>query len=181
VTILTTAEYRLFEDTDLTDPALQILLDASEIEIVRYAGHPTTQVEWLSGGQYIYLYRPASAIVSITETILSSGTVTTLATDDWELSPDGFLLRRLDTGTNPYSHWHGRVAVTYTPLDDEALRKAVQLDLIRLALSFQPGTVSERIGEWSETFTSAMDANRRVRDEIMGRLSYGPSLVVVGG
>ncbi len=180
MTILTTAQFRAFEETELGDIPLQTLLDAAEIEIVRFAGDPTTAVEWMGGGQYIYLYRPASAITSITETVLSTGTVTTLAADDYELSPDGFRIRRLNTGTNARSYWYGRVAVTYTPTDDTALRKAVQVDLVKLMLNYSPGVTSETIGDWAETFASnSVWNNLKERTDILSRLSYGPSMVVV--
>jgi hypothetical protein len=182
VTILTTAEFRAFEDTELGDVPLQTLLDAAEIEIVRFAGDPTTATEWIRGGQaFVYLKRPASSVTSIVEWNDSDGSSVTLAADDYLAYPGGFAFKRISTGTNPRSTWRDRSVWTYTPQADTALRKVVQVDLIKLALNFSPGVISERIGDWSETFQQAMDSNDRERGEILSRLSYGPSLVVVGG
>lgn len=181
MTILTTAEFREFEDTDLGDTPLQVLLDAAEIEIVRFAGDPASAVEWIRGGQsFIFLKRPASTITSVVEWNDSDGSSVTLDADDYLAYPDGLRFRRLSTGPNPRSRWRERSVWTYTPRVDTALREAVQVDLVKLMLNYAPGLTSETIGDWAETFAAnSVWNNLKERADILSRLSYGPSLVVV--
>src|SRR5690348_11076314 len=91
----------------------------------------------------------ASALVSVVEQV--NATDTTLATDDYQLVGDQ-TLRRLRTGTNPYHCWRGRVAVTYTPLDDDENRDRVALALVEQDLNQNPGLTGQRLGEWQESF-----------------------------
>jgi hypothetical protein len=140
--ILTVDELREHVTTALEDDALQRLLDAAEAEIVRYAGDPGAAVEILHGsGRYLTLDRPAESITSITEAW--GATSTTLSASDWLLYPSGLVLERLTTGPNGRSSWWRRVTVTYTPRDDEALREKAQIDLVNLALNYNPGGTME--------------------------------------
>lgn len=178
MTILTTDEFRGFAETALEDDPLQDLLDAAEADIVRFAGAPSTAVEWFGGGQsVIALARPAASVTSITETYGS--TTTTLAPNDYLAHPGGFLLIRQTGGTNSRSRWYGRVAVTYVPEDTEALRRAVQVDLVKLALNYNPGLVQTTVGSWSEQYRQATESNADERRDILARLSSGPSMVVI--
>lgn len=179
--ILTTDEFRAFEQTSLGEIPLQTLLDAAEIEIVRFAGDPTTAVELVGGGApLLALYRPAASITSVVETLISDGSSTTLDAADYYLHPGGIILERLHTGPNSRLDWpvRYRILVTYTPRDDAALRKVVQKELVSLALHATPGVQSETIGAWTEVFAQVLQ-DEKVRGAILGRLSYGPSMVVV--
>jgi hypothetical protein len=178
--ILTPTEFRGFAETALEDPALQDLLDAAEADIVRAAGAPDAAVEFFVGGRsLIALARPAASISSITETY--GTTVTTLAADDYLLHPGSYLVERLATGTNRRSRWYGRVTVTSVPIDTDATRRAVQVDLINLALNYNPGLVQTTVGSWSEQYRQATVSNADERDDILSRLRDGPRLFVVGG
>lgn len=180
MTLLTTDEFRAFVATGLDDPSLQLLLDAAEAEIDAAAGPVGSTLELVCGGYTrIVLARPASAIGGITET--RSNTVTTLAADDYLLYPGGYVIERLTGGTNSSWHWRGRVAVTYTPLDDADIRKGVQLDLVRLAITFQPGVTMETIGAWTQQMASNSTWNNsEERASILGRLTPEPMLAIVG-
>ena len=177
--ILDPGEFREHVTTALEDDALQRLLDAAEAEIVRFAGEPGAATDIRDGrGRFVTLSRPAASITSITETPWSTGT--TLAADDYLLYPSGLVIERLPGGTHSRSHWHGRVTVVYTPVDDEAIRVGVQLDLVNLALNYSPGAGMEVIGSWTEQFNQAVGANRGEADAILSRLDVGPSMVVIG-
>ena len=180
--ILTTEEYRSLADTALEEDALALLLDATETDIVRAAGPSGERVETFAGGGQlgrIILRGTAESIVSITET--STTTATTLDPSDYALDPDGYTLYRLTGGTNSRRYWYGRVAVTYVPLDDEALRKGVQADLVKLALTYVPGVTMVQVGSWTEQLASNLAWNRDTeRATILGRLSAGPSMAIVG-
>lgn len=178
--ILTVDQFREHVSSGLGDDAIQRLLDAAEAEIVRYAGAPGSVTEVSDGGgRYITLGRPAASVTSITETV--PGSATTLAVDDYFLYPSGLILERVTGGTNSRHAWHGRVAVTYTAADDSDIRIGVQLDLVNLAINYNPGATMEQIGAWTEQFAQAADANRAEFDSVLARLDIGPSMVVVGG
>ena len=69
--------------------------------------------------------------------------------------------------------------MTYTPADDTALRKGVQHDLVNLQINYSPGLTMEQVGSWMQQ----QDASRSQDDDrasILGRLSIGPSLAIVG-
>lgn len=177
--ILTVDELRTFVTTDLVDDALQTLLDATEAEIISLAGEPGARTEIVDGGtRFISLARPASAITSIKELV---GTVeTTLAADDFLLYPGGMLIERLNYGTNPYPRWHGQVTTIYTALDDDALRKSVQLALIQLDLNYKPGLAEETVGEWTERYSNNSAWNvESERQSILARLGVSAGMVVV--
>lgn len=178
--ILSVEDFREHVSTTLEDDAVQRLLDAAEAEILRYAGDPGAASEVYTGqGRYITLARPAASVSSITETRYT--TTTTLAADDYFLYPSGLILERLTGGTNSSRYWRGRSVVTYVPRDDADIRVGVQLDLVNLALNFEPGKGMEVIGSWTEQFSQAAEANRELFDGILARLDVGPSLVVVDG
>lgn len=178
--LLTVAQFREHVTTSLGADAVQRLLDASEAEINMEAGALGSTTELASGGgRYIFLDRPASAFTSVTETWGSTATI--LAADDYLVHPGGLLMERLSTGTNARSSWYGQVAVIYTPTDDTAIRVGVQLDLMRLAINFEPGLASTTIGSWTEQYRQAVDAQAQERDSILARLAPEPALVVVGG
>lgn len=180
MTILTTDEFRAFVTTALEDAALQMLLDAAETEILRAAGAPgSTEELFRGGGRLVALGRQAESIASIVETIGS--TDTTLDANDYLLHPDLYVIERLSTGPNGRSYWYGRVLVTYTPTDDEALRQGVQRDLVNLMLNYVPGLTMEQVGAWTQQFAanSAWNTDEE-RANILARLDGAPSLIVVG-
>jgi len=146
---LTPDEVREHIETDLTDDALQRLIDAAEEDL----GSETAVVEYSTGlgRKIIFLRRPAAAISSVIEHA-SDGDLTLivpgLTTADMRLH-EGRMLERLDTGTNPSSNWDRKVTVTYVPND---LRRRTQaaLDLIRLSTE-RRAVGSEGTGDYRMT------------------------------
>lgn len=180
--ILTPDEFRLFENTALSDTALQILLDAAEQAIVQRAGVSGARTElFTGGGRLISLAGPVSAITSITEKWWTTDTA--LATDDYLLWPNGMTLERLSTGTHPRSTWNRRVTTVATPVADDALRKEVQIALLQLAVNSSPGISEETIGDWTQRFTNNNSAWNQdtERDAILARLNVSSGMVVIGG
>lgn len=179
--ILTVDELREHVETTLGDDALQRLLDAAEDAIVAYAGAPGSAVEIVDGGyRKLVLSRPASAISTIVERRNSVNT--TLTAGDFRLRGGGYVLDRLNDGTNRRSTWDELVTVTYTPVDDSDLRAVVQIALCRLLLNQNPGRTQEQIGAWLESFQASKDWN--FRDEwaaVLSQLAPEPMLGVVGG
>lgn len=178
--ILTVDQLREHITTDLGDDALQRLLDAAEEAIIARAGASGSREELAGGGgRFISLALPADSITSVVE---SDGyTITTLAADDYRLYTGGLLLERLSSGTNPRSTWNREVTTTYVPVDNDATRMLVQIELCELAISYRPGLAEETIGEWTERFlqNSAWNASAE-RDAILAKLDVDLGMVVIG-
>lgn len=187
--LLTVAKLKEHVTTSLGNDALQRLLDAAELAITsRYGAIGTVTDVRVGGTGLIQLSRRASSITTVAEVFtLDPGEPAdlrslVLAGDIWfeaiELEPDdyaldgsGFWLQRLADGTNPADTWGRGVRATYPAFDDTAERIRVQLDLVRLDLSFKPGLTGETIGTWSEQFGAAGDYEAQ-REEILR--SLGP-------
>jgi len=182
--ILTVDELRGHISSSLDDDTLQRLLDAAEYDIVDFAGPPGAVTEIIDGGyRRLTLNRPAIAINSIVETIgLTLTTQITLSPDDYRLRAYGYVLERLGTGTNPRWYWGRLVTVEYTYLDDAKLRETVQIDLIKLELTFSAGVAAERIGDYSQSFrvSTAEGSQQQMRQDILSRLNAEPEMRVVG-
>ena len=152
-TLLTVGELREHLETDLSDEALQRILNAEEAEIVRRHGPTATQAETLDGGEtLLFLSRTASSITSVVETESDNLTQTTLASDDYRLLPAG-KVERLVTGTNPASYWAHLVTVTYVPEDQAAQRRLVLVQLAMLAAKYN-AMKSESVGGGDYSGTS---------------------------
>lgn len=177
MTLLTVAQFREHAATTLVDDAIQRLLDDAEAEITAYAGPVGSVTEYpAGGGSILTLSRRVSSVGSIAETRYS--TTTTLAVDDWR-QRSGYTLERLRTGTNPRTGWASDVTVTYTPADDTATRKMVQLELCKLEIATNPGLASQTVGAWTEQYTANSAWNpEEARASILSRLRE-PSMAVV--
>ncbi len=178
--ILTVAELRESVESSLGDDALQILLNWAEEQIVARAGATGARTQLFDGGhRFLSLDRPAASVTSVTETWWTTDTV--LTTDDWLLRPGDYLIERLNTGTNPRLTWARKVSVLYVPVDQDATRIKVQIDLCNLALDARPGLASETIGEWTQAFTnnSAWNTGTEIQT-ILAQLNVDRGMVVVG-
>ncbi len=168
--MLTVAELRKHVETPLEDDALRRLLDAAEEDVA----HFSAAVEYITpAGTLLPLTFPASAITTVIENDV------TLNVLDYELSSSGMLLRRLDTGPNPYRTWHrSQAKVTYVRRTNEATKEIVQVDLVRLDLR-EPGIRQQQIGSWSESYGNALgtEGYRAQRAQILSRLNGPASLI----
>lgn len=180
--ILTVDELKQHVETDLDLDALQHIIDANDQEIIkRFGPHANSgnRIERIvgSGSRYITLSHPASAIVSVVEH--ENGVDTTLSANDYAHRTPS-VLERLDTGDNPRLNWPGQnidvegfspswsnaATVTYTPIDYDARRRMVLIDLCKLELAFS-GHRLLGIGDYRES--AILDAEGR-REEILMRL-----------
>jgi hypothetical protein len=167
---MTLTVLRTFVETDLSDSALQVILDATNEDLNLAVGPDTSMLETVEGEgrRIIWLARPAnSTFASITETD-SEGTVVTLAIDDYSLAADGMQLTRLNTGTNPRTGWGGTVAITYTPLDLNKRNRAL-VQLVELDLAFRPGARSENVGDFSRTHQEYDKERARIISQAQSR------------
>lgn len=173
MTLLTVTQLKEHISTTLSDDALTRLLDAAEEQIIRYAG-PYLVVSGADDQVDETFVRPIRGILlnlsrraaSIEEVVEDE---TTLAADDYELRSSGYLLVRLDDGTNPRHHWHTPLKVTYTPLSDAASREIAQVELVKLDIATNPTLASQTIGSWSETYATNASYTQ-TRDDILASL-----------
>lgn len=151
---LTTTELELQVSTDLSDAALQQIIDSVESDIDSYIG-PVSAYTVEFDPELLVLLRfpvPAFAVVSVIEFTDSrtEPTKTTLSSDDYELSADGWDIRRLSDGTNTRATWGWHVVVVITPRADIQRRKQAAVKLSRLEI-IHTGYLTERAGDWSGT------------------------------
>ncbi len=172
-TSMTVAQLRTFVTSPLPDEALLTLLSAAASAITGVAGATGEVTEYVAGGYTrIVVGRQIGTLTSVTE----NGTA--LTATDYRAS--GYVLTRLDTAANPTT-WGTAVVVVYTPADDTAERQRVQLELVKLDLTYQPGLVSQDIGTWSETYQNAASMSYAdQRAEILASLgASGGGMVVI--
>ena len=176
-TDFTVTRLREFVTTSLSDAALQVYLDGAVAAVNGAIGEPGETVEYRHAhGDLLPLSRQAATVSEVIEDTRWSAT--TLAADDYEISPTGRILMRLRTGTNPRWSWWGRVKVTYVPVDDTAARVRVYLALVQLELNHAPGLSAQQIGTWSEQYTSNSVMNYEIeRASILATLNDGPGVI----
>lgn len=162
MSLLSVAELRALVPSGLTDPQLQTVIDREEAWLVaRYGPHyvdaNTAFAEVRSGGgMLLFVQRPVLSVSSVSESLNLGDTATTLAGSAYHLRAAEGCLTRLPKGTL----WGEEVTVTYVPRDDNALRKAVLIDLLRLTLT-RTGLKGESVaGEYSYTAADNWDAER---------------------
>ena len=164
--LLTLAQIREHVETDLSNDALQRIIDSEDAEIVQRYGALSTQTETLRGGsERLFLSRLAASITSIAEEV--GETTTTLAADDYELWWNQELDRDPD-GTNGRSTWGERVTVVYVPQTMTAQRTAVLTQLVQLAVRYN-GVQQESVGSGDYSATSA--DYQRERERLLRKLA----------
>lgn len=147
MSLVTVAEVRAMVTTGILDTSLQAIIDREEAIMVQrcgahYASTSTRNTETLSGGYTkLYLTQKITSIYRVTE-----DSVVLSQTDGdfrvWELEG---CLERLPAG----SLWGAVVSVLYVPYDDNERRKAVLVEMVRLALE-RTAMASESVaGEYS--------------------------------
>lgn len=154
-------------ESDLSDDALQRILDSEDAEITKRTGvHTGTVTETFAGGDLLlFVGRPISAITSVTEYVggyLSGEVETVLAADDYRIWGSGRYIQRLSSGTNSRVLWGERVQVIYTPRIETAERVLVLINLCKLAIRYS-GVKSERIGDFSENVFGQAYSEERER------------------
>jgi len=158
--ILTVTELRQHVASGLPDDALMRLLEAAENDITAKYGSAGAVTEYLDGGfEKLVLGRRVGIITSVKE-YADTDSPTTLATDDYRI--DGYMLWRLDTGTNPGTAWAGQVQVIHTPPDTEVDRVRLQVALVKLDLSYSGYTAEATQDESRSPMPDYQLARRRV-------------------
>lgn len=169
--LLTTTEIREHIDTDLSEAALQRLIDAAEDDItLRYGAHAeagTVEEQFYPSEGETFLFpsrkvNTGSAIV-ITRQLDGESVATTADASEYAVD-DPHRIRLLQSDV-----WADHVVtVTYTPVTDGDRRKGVLIDLVKLACRFE-ALQSSRMGDASVSHVEY----ERTRNAILGRLSTG--------
>lgn len=153
MTILTVSELREHLETDLGNDALGRLADDAESLIIATAGATTARTEnsnaWgFPGGRerIIFAALAINSITSIKERDDLDSAKVTLSTDDYEQQGKRQLIR-LRNGTNPRSLWAQHVELIYVPTVDTAIRKMVQVDLVKIEIMYS-GALREKQGDF---------------------------------
>ena len=167
---LSVAELQAQVETDLDSTTLQQIIDAVEKDIEEHVGPGSNYVYELDHMDLLTVIRlpvRASSIDSIVEYTDSehNPTKTTLAADDYELSDDGWFVRRLSDGTNSDDTWGWHVVITFTPAANVEKRKQAAIQLARLEIT-HTGYENEAVGDWS---AKSLDA-RKERAKILRAL-----------
>ena len=157
--ILTVTQLREHISSGLTDDALQRLLEAAENDITAKFGAAGSVTEYpVYGFDLLVLSRRVGTVSSVKEYFDSDPL--TLSTDDYRV--DGFMLKRLDTGTNPRTYWAGEVQVIHTPADTEVDRVRLQLALVKLDLAYSGYTAEATQDESRSPMPDYQLARRRL-------------------
>jgi hypothetical protein len=145
--LVTVANLRDLVQTSMSDVDLQTVIDREEAMLVQrcgahYEDDSTRVTETLSGSKRnLYLRRKVTSIYRVTEDsiVLSQGD------DDFRVWALEGRIERLPAGTT----WGSVVSVIYVPYDDNEQRRAVLIELVRLALERTAMRSESVAGEYS--------------------------------
>jgi hypothetical protein len=147
MSLVTIAEVRAMVTTGVQDTALQAIIDREDAVMVQRCGAhfvdtSTRITETLHGGYaLLHLSQKVTSVYRVTE----DGTVLSQTAGDFRVWEMEGTLERLPAG----AVWGAVVAVIYVPYNDNDRRKAVLIELVRLALD-RMAMVSESVaGEYS--------------------------------
>lgn len=176
MTLLSLDDYKGLVATNASDAAIEAALLATEEEILDAGGPIGDQTEHAIGGyNQIMLGRRALIVLRVLERF--GTTLRELDSSDYELAKSGGYIMRRRGGAHPDSVFRGQVEILYTPFIGINLRKSIQAELVALDVGDVVGTAagqrtSERIGEWTETFstTSVSLTPQERRAQLLARL-----------
>ena len=164
---LTVAELRSLVATELSNDALQLLIDAAEEQLVNL---PTGEItETYRGGSSVIILRwPAAAIDSVREADMT----TDVPADEYRLSAtDSRSLWRRIPGLAQPGTWSGPVTVVSTTRSQANLRKLATVQLVKGAINNNPGVLGMTEGNWTiqfengSTWSAAIDDALSVADQ----------------
>jgi hypothetical protein len=169
MTLVSVEHVRQRVQTDLTDVAIQDLIDNEESEVVRrYGAHGDGVISVTESREptncNLFLSRPFVSITSVTEYQTLGGSGAALTAAQYYAWPAQGRIERVPRGTA----WGPLVTTVYVPVDDRAKRRRVIIELVRLAIE-QPAMDAESVaGEYSFT-AGDFEVKRR---ELYRRLTF---------
>lgn len=134
MSLVTLPMLRAIVRTSIDDTLLQTIIDREEAEVVRrfgtHAGDGAITATLQGGKSNVCLGRAIGTVSSITEASTLGATPTTLTSSDYYTWAGQGRIQRLPEG----QCWGRVVTISYTPADDNALRRQVIIELVRLAV-----------------------------------------------
>lgn len=134
MSLLTAAEYKAVVASDVESATLQEIIDAEEAEMIaRFGAHgdgatAVTETYEVTGAE-LFVSRPATSITSVAVVAYVGATGTTLSTSQYYfVSPTNRI--RLSPFLSA-----AFVTVVYVPASDQAIRRQILIDLVRLRLA----------------------------------------------
>jgi hypothetical protein len=136
-------EVRVLVHTGLSTPELQAIIDREEAEVIRLVGphyidQAQTISETLPGGlPSLWLRRPVASVISVTEDgrLLTSGEYLVWGTKGQIKRLSGVSAWLVGDEGLPWSNkWGQVIVIVYNPADDNARRKPVIIELVRLGI-----------------------------------------------
>lgn len=153
--LVTAADVRVLVKTDLSDPQLQAIIDREEAALIRRLGPhegPVTEVLEAYQGR-IFTSRPITSVSTINGTMPESSAITVLGAQGQIVANGAYW------GLTPAAN--GVYTVVYTPADDTAERKAVIIELVRIAVERTAMKSESVAGEYSYTAPENWEQERR--------------------
>ena len=135
--LIDTDTARALINTAIDDDSLETIITREETEMIRVFGPHgdgvATVAETVTGHHRynLLLSRAIASVTSIVEYLFVGDTPQTLLAADYFVWGAQGRITRLPQGTS----WGEYVTVTYAPTNDQALRQAVLIDLVRLVLT----------------------------------------------
>ena len=169
--LLTTAQVKEHLSTELSDAALERLIDASDAYIRRQVGphDPETTM--------VYTKEPPSYLVSLPRPAVSVASVSldgwyspdyTIPSDYYRLEGEGRLLRVYDSYyVYTFSDNYERMTITFTPVSENDQRVNALIELVRMEIQ-DTGLKSER----DDTYTYTQRDKAMARKEIIAPLRH---------
>jgi hypothetical protein len=146
---LTTDDVRERVGTDLSETAVQRVLDAAESSVERSAGNADAETEQMdaTNSAKLTVSRRSVSVTSVAERTRHSSDEVTLSSNDYrKIGAITFL--RLNSGDNPASFWGKEVTVVYVPEVDSELRERVTLDLCMYAIEHSSFDREKKGADW---------------------------------
>lgn len=144
--LVTVADVRRKVQTDLDDTDLLDIITDEENEVIRRCGAHgdgvTAVTEVYDGRERVNLFlrRPAVSVSSVTTAAKGGGTASAVSATSYQVWDNEGRIEHLGG-----SWGSGIVTVTYVPVDDQARRRQVIVELVRLAVE-QTAMKSESVG-----------------------------------
>ena len=162
-TLVDTATVETLVQSGLPTPALELIIDAADADIIRFVGPHDGErtVRVIGDASTIFLPSPAASIREVREWWDWETEAGARLVSEYSLLGDGRYLTRTDV-----RYWDRNVKVTYTPYAENARRAQVLIDLVKWELA-RSGLTSEQIGSYRST-----QANIGERSMILGRLRH---------
>lgn len=169
------ADLRAHIETDLTDPALQRLLDDVDSEVFeRFGDDQELTVDLCGSTTTVRLYRPVDFTVTIGEITVTErdsrdDDPETLVLDtDYAVLHGGRTLLRFGDAVR----WKRVVTVTYMPTPEEELRDRITVDLVKLAVNYNGFNKQEQIGDYrAATFDDYTKEREKLLMAVVNRRS----------